>query len=232
VIENLTGNGRERTEPIAIVRDAGRPSQRIWRGTLGDILAGTARESLSPAIIVIGPVVERAIVSSPLPLSGKTVLVTRAAERAVEFTTLLSARGARVIELPALTIGPPSSWEGVDRALEVLSSFDWLLLTSANAVNYFFDRLTELQKDARDLAGVRLAVVGKKTAQVLRDRGLRADFMPTDFQGDSLARELPGAIEGKRFLFPRVETGGREVLVRELSGRGGGGGLESDRERT
>jgi uroporphyrinogen III methyltransferase/synthase len=171
--------------------------------------------------MIVGSVVSKAIVSSPLPLSGKTVLVTRAAEQSSEFTTLLQQQGARAIEFPALSIGPPSSWLGLDRAIEGLWSFQWLILTSANAVDFFFDRLTFLEKDARDLAGVRIAVVGKKTAKFLQARGLRADFMPTDFVADALVRDFPGAIEGKRFLFPRVETGGREVLVQELTEKGG-----------
>lgn len=221
IIENLTRNGRDPGESIAIIRDAGRRTQQIWRGTLENILAKTDRVSLSPSILMIGPVVDRAIMPSPLPLSGKTVIVTRAAEQSSEFTTLLHRQGANVIELPALEIRPPSTWEALDRAIENLATFDWLILTSANAVEYFFDRLTNLSKDARYLAGIKIAVVGKKTAKFLKARGLNADFTPTDFVADALAREFPEVIEGKRFLFPRVETGGREVLVKELTEKGG-----------
>jgi uroporphyrinogen III methyltransferase / synthase len=221
IVENLWRSGRGEGEAIAIIRNAGRADQQIWKGTLGDIVAKTARASLSPSIMIVGSVVSKAIVSSPLPLSGKTVLVTRAAEQSSEFTTLLQQQGARAIEFPALSIGPPSSWQGLDRAIEGLWSFQWLILTSANAVDFFFDRLTFLEKDARDLAGVRIAVVGKKTAKFLQARGLRADFVPKDFVADALVRDFPEAIEGKRFLFPRVETGGREVLVQELTEKGG-----------
>jgi uroporphyrinogen III methyltransferase/synthase len=220
IIEQLTRNGRSSNDSIAIMRNAGRPDQQIWRGTLENILGKLDRQSLSPSIIVVGQVVDLAMMPSSRPLTGKTVLVTRAVEQSSDFTHLLQQEGAKVIEMPALEIRPPSSWQGLDRAIEQLASFDWLILTSANAVAYFCDRLTNLGKDARDLAGVQIAVVGKKTARALQGKGLKADFIPTDFVADALVKDFPEAIEGQKFLFPRVETGGREVLVKELGEKG------------
>ncbi|NJO94198.1 MAG: uroporphyrinogen-III synthase [Hydrococcus sp. RM1_1_31] len=88
--------------------------------------------------------------------------MTRAAEQSSNFTHLLQQQGAAVIEMPALEIRPPSSWEGLDNAIASLPSFDWLILTSANGVEYFFSRLVEKGLDSRALAGVKIAVVGKK----------------------------------------------------------------------
>jgi uroporphyrinogen III methyltransferase/synthase len=221
IVRELLATGRDANEAIAVIRDAGRGNQKIWRGTLENIVAVTERVSLSPSIMVVGQVVDLAIMPDPLPLFGKTVLVTRAAEQSSEFTALLQQQGATVIEFPALEIVPPSSWEDLDRAIGDLGCFHWLLLTSANAVEYFFDRLTEAGKDARALAGIKIAVVGKKTAKFLRARGVNADFTPTDFVADALAREFPDEIAGRAFLFPRVETGGRDILVKEFRERGG-----------
>jgi uroporphyrinogen III methyltransferase/synthase len=221
IIEKLYQNGRNIHDSIAIIRQAGRKDQQIWRGTLENILAQTAGVSLSPSIMVIGQVVDLAIMSSPPPLGGKTIVITRAAEQTSQFSEILQNQGAEVLEMPALEIRPPSSWQGLDDAIGELKKFDWLILTSANAVNFFFDRLTFWGKDARALATVKIAVVGKKTSQVLHSRGLKADFIPGDFVADALVNEFPDPIRGQKFLFPRVETGGREILVKELTAKAG-----------
>jgi uroporphyrinogen-III synthase len=122
--------------------------------------------------------------------------------------------------MPALVLGPPSSWEALDNAIAHLSDFDWLILTSSNGIDYCFERLLTQGKDARALAGVKIAVVGKKTAASLKERGLVPDFIPPDFVADSLVEHFPEPLEGKKVLFPRVETGGREVLLQELAAKG------------
>lgn len=159
------------------------------------------------------------------PLLGKTILITRSAEQSSQFSDLLKAQGATVIEMPALVITPPSSWDSLDQAIEQLettyeNNFDWLILTSANGVEYFFNRLITLGKDIRSLGQTKIAVVGKKTAASLQDRCLKPDFIPPDFVADSLVEHFPESLDGKRILFPRVETGGREVLVQELTTKG------------
>lgn len=155
-----------------------------------------------------------------LPLAGKTILVTRSVGQSSQFTELLEQAGATVIEMPALEIGPPSSWEALDNAVVQLETFHWLILTSTNGVDRFFERLTAQQKDARALANLKIAVVGKKTAQKLKEYNLQPDFIPPDFVADSLVANFPEALAGKKVLFPRVETGGREVLVQELTAKG------------
>jgi uroporphyrinogen III methyltransferase/synthase len=132
----------------------------------------------------------------------------------------LKKEGASVIEMPALVIGPPSSWEELDYAIAHLADFDWLILTSGNGIDYFFERLLTQGKDARSLVGVKIAVVGKKTAASLKEHGLIPDFIPPDFVADSLIEHFPEPLSGKTVLFVRVESGGREVLVKELTSKG------------
>ncbi len=156
----------------------------------------------------------------PLPLSGKTILVTRSLGQSSQFSARLIGAGANVIEMPAIEIAPPSSWEALDRAIAHLSDFHWLILTSTNGVDYFFERLATQGKDARALAGVKIAVVGEKTASCLKQRCLQPDFIPPNFVADSLVEHFPETLSGKTVLFPRVETGGREILVKELTAKG------------
>jgi uroporphyrinogen III methyltransferase/synthase len=162
---------------------------------------------------------------SPIPnpqiLSHKTVLVTRAASQSSQFTTLLQEQGARVIEMPTLEIGPPSSWRELDDAIAHLEDFDWLILTSTNGVDYFFERLKAYQDgDASLYCNIRIAVVGEKTAQRLAKWGVQPDFIPPNFIADSLVAKFPEPLSGLRILFPRVESGGREVLVKEFGNQG------------
>lgn len=166
------------------------------------------------------PSMESKVQSLPQPLKGKTILITRSAGQSSQFSELLQQQGANVIEMPALVITPPSSWNALDQAIAHLSTFDWLILTSSNGIDYFFQRLLHHGKDARALSGVKLAVVGKKTAASLKARGLVPDFIPPDFVADSLIEHFPEPLAGKTLLFPRVEAGGREVLVTELTAKG------------
>ena len=96
------------------------------------------------------------------PLAGKTILVTRSVGQSNQFSDRLTSAGAKVIEMPTLEIGPPSSWEALDQAILNLSSFNWLILTSSNGVDYFFSRLEKSGQDKTALAGVKIAVVGFK----------------------------------------------------------------------
>lgn len=240
IVARLVQQGRSPQTPIAVIRWAGHPQQQVWTGTLQTIGQQTARQSLSPAVIVVGEVValrpfllpkqpqtrrlEGDRVSSHVPmfvpLAGKTILTTRAAGQSSLFTTLLQEQGATVIEMPAIAITPPSCWDRLDEAIANLSAYDWLILTSTNGVESFFERLSAQGKDARALAGIKVAVVGKKTAAMLKQQGIQPDFVPPHFVADSLVETFPELPAGLRLLFPRVETGGREVLVQEFTTRG------------
>jgi uroporphyrinogen III methyltransferase / synthase len=223
-VQQLQARGKTGETPIGILRWAGQPQEQVWIGTLATILSQIGGEaSLSPCIIVIGAVVGLREYLQPdrqLPLQGKTVVVTRSATQANTFTTLLEQQGATTIEMPTLEIVPPESWDGLDHAIATLSEFDWLMLTSANAVEYFFERLAHHGKDARALGKLKIAVVGDKTAQWLNKRSLQPDFTPPDFVADALVQHFPEDPQGLKMLFPRVETGGRELLVQAFTERG------------
>lgn len=157
---------------------------------------------------------------SNLPLSGKTILVTRAAGQSSQFARSLQLQGATVIEMPTIEIVPPSSWDALDATIARLNDFDWLILTSSNAVDYFFERLGSQLQDVRALAAIKIAVVGEKTALRLKQRGLQPDFIPPEFIADAMIVNFPESVDGKKILFPRVESGGRDVLVKAFTDRG------------
>jgi uroporphyrinogen III methyltransferase / synthase len=226
-VKRLLQHGRAAQTPIAIIKWASLAQQEVLVSDLGHVVAAVGDRSFSPAVIVIGEVVKlRPFINSQteqrqtLPLQGQTVLITRSLSQSPELRQLLIAQGSRVLEMPTLEIGAPSSWGKLDAAITQLSNYDWLILTSANAVNYFFDRLTMGGLDARALASIKIAVVGRKTAEVLRQHGLNPDFIPTEFVADALVASFPVAPDGQKILFPRVESGGREEIVQALTNQG------------
>ena len=148
------------------------------------------------------------------PLQGHTVVITRAREQQSEGRRLLQALGARVLDLPALEIGPPDSWAPLDDALADLENFHWLIVSSSNGVEAVESRL---QLRGQGLAhrpeSLKIAAVGRKTAQRLEELGAPADFVPPTFVADSLIDHFPVSGWGLRILLPRVQSGGRTVLA-------------------
>ncbi|MGB3668595.1 MAG: uroporphyrinogen-III C-methyltransferase [Phormidesmis sp.] len=225
ICDRLISHGKRAETPMLIVRWAGQPQQQVWQGTVLGMAQTVGAATLSPCVMVIGEVVGlRQYLSPPLakalPLGGKTVVVTRSASQASQFSSVLRAKGASVVDFPALEIREPASWEPMDEAIAAINRFNWLILTSPNAVNYFIDRFLQQGKDLRALAHLKIAVVGKKTNKFLAQRGLSADFIPPAFVADSLVEHFPEDPKGQKLLFPRVESGGRDVLVQAMTAKG------------
>jgi len=148
-----------------------------------------------------------------MELSGKTVLITRAASQSAELRSQLEDLGARVIECPTIQIVPPTTWKPVDEAIRRLNTYQWLLFTSANAVEQFMDRMGDRRP------AIPIAVVGSATAAKLADWGLKPSLVPEEFRAEGLLAAFPENLVGTRILFPRAEVA-RELLPEELRRRG------------
>ena len=147
-------------------------------------------------------------------LQGRCIGVTRAEGQAGEARRLFAQAGATVIDLPALVVTPPSDWGPLDDALAELDSFHWLLFSSSNGVDAVDQRLRRLGRSlAHRPPGLKIAAVGRKTAQRLEELGAAADFVPPAFVADSLIEHFPRSAWGLRLLIPRVQSGGRTVLA-------------------
>jgi len=163
-----------------------------------------------------------------LPLANQLILITRAATQASEFSQMLAAQGAIVREMPTLEIGAPSSWVLLDQAIVSLPRFQWLILTSVNGVEAFFQRLAAIGNSDPQaaataqayLAQLKIAVVGQKTADCLGNYGYAPTFMPDQFVADALIEQFPDPLDHCQILFPRVESGGRDVLIQTFRDKG------------
>jgi uroporphyrinogen III methyltransferase/synthase len=125
--------------------------------------------------------------------------------------------GAVVSRLNAVEIREPADFSPLDRALDELHAgdWDWLVFTSANGVRAVMKRIDTLGRDLRTLGRVKLAAIGPKTADVLREYHLRADVVPTSFSSEGLAATLAEPTRGQRVLLARANRG-RELLREEL----------------
>lgn len=153
-----------------------------------------------------------------LPLTGISVLVTRARPQSATMARALRRRGAVPILAPTISIGPPEDSGALRRAIESVAHYDVIAFTSANAVDAFFAALGELGRDARALHGPALAVIGPGTAAALAKYGVRADVTAKEHRGEALA-EAVLARNPKRVLLPRAAVA-RDVFPEMLRARG------------
>ncbi len=159
-------------------------------------------------------------VATARPLAGRVILVTRAREQAGRFAALLEEAGASVLLVPTIVIEPPASWAPLDAALARIGEYAWAIFTSVNGVAMVRRRLAESGRGHEVFRSCRLAAIGPATAEALREWGLRAEVVPTEYVAEGLVDRLRRRVQsGERVLLPRAaET--RDVLVRELAAMG------------
>ena len=221
IAERLIAGGRNPDEPAAVVERGTFPDQRTIVATLAQIATRAADAQVrAPSITIIGPV---AALHARLggPLAGRTIAVTRAREQASGLAARLQALGARVVLAPAIRTEP------LDAQLPDLAGFDLLCLTSPTGAA----RLFELVRDARELAGPRIAAIGPGTAAALRAGGIEPDIVPERSNAEGLVEALAG-VDVRRALIARAAQGARRAPRRAARARRGGraaGALPHDR---
>ncbi|MCC6586196.1 MAG: uroporphyrinogen-III C-methyltransferase [Bryobacterales bacterium] len=223
IVERLIAHGRSPETPALAVRWATRPDQHTVTAPLRELPAAIREAHLKPpATIVIGDVVSlRAKLDwfEKLPLFGKTVLITRAAEQAGTLSATLRRLGACVIEWPTIAIGPAADYGPVDRAIEQLDGYDWIIFTSVNGVRCFLERLDRSRRDLRSIPA-RVCTIGPATRRAVEALHLKVDLTPPEYVAESLMEAFAGeTLEGKRVLLPRAAVA-RDLIPTEFTRRG------------
>lgn len=223
ILKSLLAHGFHKDEPAAIIYDGTLPTQRTTDGTLHE-LAEMKNLRTSPAILVVGRVValrQHLRWFDERPLFGRRIVVTRSREQAGDLVELLESLGAEPIEAPMIRVMPPDDYGPLDKAVAEAGSYDWVVFTSANAVDYFMRRVAAGDGDIRNLKGVKLVAIGPATADRLARHGLKVDLEPAESRAEAIVQSLRevGEISGKRFLLPRADIA-REVLPDELRKNG------------
>jgi uroporphyrinogen-III synthase len=150
------------------------------------------------------------------PLAGRRIVVTRAARQSGGLQERLEQQGAEVLLLPTIEIGPPDSFAPLDDALWHVGGFDWLVVTSANAVRVIGERLTELGLASAALGRLRCAAVGPSTADALHEMGLEVEVVPERAIGEALAEALADRVRGQSVLLVRAAVA-RDVVSEALA---------------
>ncbi len=220
IVENLMRWGRAPETPVAFIHKGTVAEQKTVIGSLHNIARKVQEAKLTPpAIIVVGEVVrlrDELNWFERKPLFGRRIVITRAREQASDLFSRLSELGAECIEFPSIEIIPPSSWVPMDGAIRSLHNYQWIIFTSVNGVRYFFQRLEALGKDTRDLKGIKVGAIGPKTAEAVKQKGIRPDLVPEEYRAEAVVqafKEQGGKEE--RVLLPRAARA-REVLPEEL----------------
>ncbi|HTW84200.1 MAG TPA: uroporphyrinogen-III C-methyltransferase [Candidatus Sulfotelmatobacter sp.] len=220
IVAQLRAHGLPDATPVGIVHEGTKPTQEVVTATLATVVDEVARTGISaPAIVVIGDVVkerERIRWFDAQPLFGKRVLVTRPAHQADDFAQQLWEAGATPILAPTIAIGPPPDAAAAREAVSRVRDYAWVVFTSRNGVDAFFDLLGELGRDARAFGDAKVAAIGPKTAAALTARGIRVDLVPQTYVNEAVAGALlEHTRPGDRVLVFRAHQA-REVLPETL----------------
>ncbi len=189
---------------------------------------GYYQPSASPTIVIVyqTPLSNPTTQSNPqLPLTDRTIVITRAHNQAGEFLTELERYGATVVLCPTIEIRPLDNYERLDEAITHLYGYDWLIFTSVNGVDYFFQRLNANGRDVSELDEARVCAIGEATAERLRSLQVHVDVIPDEFKAegvfDALARYVGGVekLQGLNVLIPRASVA-RDFLPKALEEAG------------
>ncbi len=208
----LMENGMAADTPVAMVRWGTTGRQRSIDGTLetiADVVEQTGFKA--PAVTIIGGV---ATLRSELnwfetrPFFGKRVVVTRTRKQASQLSSRLTERGAEVLEIPTIRVEPSEDRQAVIDVLMELNSYNWLVFTSPNGVDMFFDMFFKAFPDLRDLGGVRIAAVGPATAAKLKALHLTVDVMPEKYLTTEVAKAINEyeSLENLKVLLMRAKV--------------------------
>jgi uroporphyrinogen III methyltransferase / synthase len=224
IVDNLMAHGRPADTPVGVIRWGTTPRQRTVTATLATIVDAVRQAGIkAPAIIIVGNVVKLRDTMQWFerrPLLGKRIVVTRARKQASDLVRQLTAAGAECIQCPTIQVAPPTDWGPLDRAIETIDRYGWIVFTSVNGVDHFFRRLFAKGLDVRALGHVNTASIGPATADRLRSWGLASDIIPTSYRAESVVEAFAAIpMEGVKVLLPRAMEA-RSVLPVELTRMG------------
>ena len=224
ICEQFVKGGAAAETPIALTRWATTGKHQTVQGTLATIADIVEEKKFkSPAVAVIGEVVkEREKINwfETRPLFGKRIVVTRTREQAGGLSKRLAELGADVVELPTIRIEHPKDRQDFAESVAESHTYDWLVFTSPNGVERFFDAFYATYQDARSLGGCRIAAIGPSTEAKIREYRYAVDLLPQKFVAEGLIEAFKNeSIEHQKILWVKAEET-REVLYDGLMALG------------
>lgn len=220
ICNGLMAAGMSPDTPAAVLQKGTSARQRKVVATVATLKAASdAAKIETPAIIIVGKVCtvsDQFAWYEKLPLQGCRVLVTRPKELASRMAEQLREKGAEVVELPAIQTEAISDNTELEKAMENLESYQWIVFTSQIGVRIFFEAMRAARVDLRKMSHMKIAAIGKGTKVEVEKHGMFADFVPSVYDGETLGRELAEICKGgEHILVPRARIGNQE-LINEL----------------
>lgn len=215
ITKELIAKGKDPDTPAAVIQEGTTARQIIAKGTLKTIEEKVKEAGIvTPAVILVGEVVslqEKLCWFGRGSLFGVRVLLTGTEAMCRKQQEVLREEGAEAISFSLIRTKRLRS-EKLSQAIEKISSYTWLVFTSSNGVELFFDELKENHKDMRSLWNIRFAVIGSGTKDALEAKGIYADFVPTRYSSRDLAAEwIPGLTSHDHILLLRAEEASTEL---------------------
>ncbi|RDY22765.1 uroporphyrinogen-III C-methyltransferase [Romboutsia maritimum] len=221
ISENLIKEGKDKETPVALISWATRYNQRVVTSTLENVYETAIKENVKPpTLIAIGSVVglrENLNFFEQKPLFGKNVMVTRSRTQSSSLVEKIMDLGGNSIEVPTIKIEKIENNLELENEINKINEYTYLVLTSKNGVDIFFDKLNEMGKDSRALANLKICAIGTATAKEIENRGVKPDIIPEKFIAEYLFEELkPKLKTNDKILIPRAKNA-RDYLVNKLS---------------
>ena len=220
IVTNLVNAGRSQDTPVALIRRGTFPDQEVLSGTLANIVALVQQADFKPpAIIIVGETVNlrnQLKWRENSPLWGAKVLVTRARIQASGLLERIRESGGEAIQFPSIEIVKETDLNDLYAAFKIISDYGWIIFTSVNTVEIFFEELGRKGIDIRQLQGIKICAIGPATAAQLTKWGLLVDLIPDEYRAEGIIMELKTLVKpGERVLLPRAR-GAREILPQSL----------------
>lgn len=209
ISENLLKYGKSKDTPVAIIRQATQSNQQVYTSTLEEVYNMSIKNNLNPpSLIVVGNVVnlrKKLSFFEHQPLFGQTVVVTRARQQNSEMLEKITDLGGFTVEAPMIKVEKIKNNTSLLEEIKNISKYSFLVFTSTNSVEIFFDTLMELKLDSRALSHLKICVIGTKTAEYLFKRGIQADIVPSVHRLENLLEQLKLILKPTDYLlFPKA----------------------------
>jgi uroporphyrinogen III methyltransferase/synthase len=220
IADNLIKNGRNPNTPVALVRWGTLPEQEVLTGTLENIVKKVEESSFKPpAIIIVGEVVDLRHDLNWIekkPLWGKKIVVTRSRKQASILADRIIDLGGEAIEFPTIEISKEPDLSELYNCFNHIEDYSWIIFTSVNSVDIFFEELRSQGLDIRDLKGINICAIGPATKEQLQLKGLQVDIIPKEYRAEGIIEELEKKVQvGQMVLLPRAR-GARGILPESI----------------
>lgn len=220
ISSSLINEGKSKDTPVALVSWATRYNQRVITSTLEDVYETAIRENVKPpTLIAVGEVVglrDKLNFFENKPLFGKNIMVTRSRTQSSSLVEKIMDLGGNPVEIPTIKIDKIEDNRELENEIKNIKEYTYLVLTSKNGVDIFFDKLDEIGLDSRVLANIKVCAIGTATSNAIAKRGIKADIVPERFVAEYLFDELKPILKSSdKVLMPRAKNA-RDFLVDKI----------------